>query len=74
MSKQARGKSLVVGSLLFVFGGCAQMVPNPPPPSAGHLSAQDTVQADSGIPAVVPQASYVPPRNRSPNPNATRWS
>jgi MSHA biogenesis protein MshL len=54
--------SRILGAGLISLGllSCAQMTPQPPPPSAGHLTAQAPVQGAS-IPPVVAQAAYVPP-------------
>lgn len=57
---------------LLGLTGCAEMKPSPPAVSEGHLSQADTVQADPGIPDVVPQATYLPPPQ--PIPESERYT
>lgn len=52
--------------------GCAEMIPAPLRESPGHLTADDTVKADAGIPPVVPQATYLPPPQ--PIPETERYT
>ncbi len=61
-------------SIMALLGltSCAGMKPAPPPVSPGHLTQAATVQADPGIPKVVPQATYLPPPQ--PIPDAERYT
>ena len=47
--------------LISLLAGCAQFVPEPPPRSPGHLSAEDGAPVSDAIPDVVEQTPYLPP-------------
>lgn len=54
-------KKILVLSLSFFLGACAQMVPPPREPSAGHIKPEIPAPVSTPIPAVVDEAPVLPP-------------
>ncbi len=66
--------SRITLSIIALLGltSCAGLKPAAPPVSPGHLTQASTVQAEAGIPKVVPQATYLPPPQ--PIPETERYT
>ncbi len=72
MLRHNLGRFVLTLGLLALYG-CAELKPTPPAPSAtAHLPAERTAPPSADIPAVVPQAAYVPPPQ--PVPEKERYT